>query len=896
MPLNINQLGWLPDYPDSRDMTLNELSENIIKEEESKSQDCTQLQIVRLIEDLIPIPNDHENKKKLESLKQIIRKDQNQISFLQCQSETKVFLYRRTTNYLVKDIQKKLDLIFENCHQYLDLNLEYLEKLSLENGYFGEATHNLMIYFKKIWELPSQSSIVDFDYNFDSELKGIKYYQYSLNTTIYGILDAIYQRIYQEEPNQSLIKFGDFGDKVVVIKEKLEQLNYFPFSEQDNYKESKYFFGYKTDLVIEFFQGFNGLQSDGIVGKVTREQLEKQLEEIPKRGIMYLQKRLSRDFEVPEIKFTGELDSTTKKEINKIINPSDDSDDSDITMESVKKFLIAIIKKAENSKKYCLSQTVVFSDLAQNYNKNDKNFTLLMVEQPISKNIIEIFKKELNLIKSGIEKNDYMIIIPMIYPLIQLIIRNLSDIGIHGQLDHEKMIVQAINLINIILASDQNLPLCNPYNSIENYLQDQQLLNNTDQRAQFLFEFIKGKKSGESEVDLKLIYYFLSQAEKKRLTFLVFITLDQIESIISEIEETKKPNFKQLITKINNSKKNILYQLKNMVENSEEEESNSDFFMENICKNKTILQICDERPKKTLQIPLVPELETHIKTYQDLKIPVYLCLPEFVDLSHWCSPIRNQKPLNSCTAFAAIALIEYFQNKNCDEYTNASVLFLYKVARKLMHRQGDVGASIRETMKAMVLFGIPPEEYWPYEPSKIDEEPSGFCYSYAENYKTIQYFRLDTPGLPASDLLAQIKMTLVAGIPSMFGLTIYSSIYEEFNYKRGYIPVPNKKDQVEGGHAVVAVGYDDHKIIQNSVGALLIRNSWGTNWGERGYGWLPYDYILRGLTSDWWSLLKAKWFETKNFGLGANDWKYDFGVDDGKPSSKDPLPVKPSNK
>ena len=295
--------------------------------------------------------------------------------------------------------------------------------------------------------------------------------------------------------------------------------------------------------------------------------------------------------------------------------------------------------------------------------------------------------------------------------------------------------------------------------------------------------------------------------------------------------------------------------------------------MKNISKNKTILRIGNEGQKKPLQIPLVYELEAQIKTCQDSKIPIYLCLPEFVDLSHWCSPIRNQEPLNSCTACAAIALIEYFQNRNRDQYTNASVLFLYKVARKLMHRQGDVGASIRETMKAMVLFGIPPEEYWPYEPSKIDEEPSGFCYSYAQNYQTIQYFRLDTPGLLASDLLAQIKMTLVAGIPSMFGLTIYSSIYEELNYKRGYIPVPNKKDHVEGGHAVVAVGYDDHKIIQDSVGALLIRNSWGIKWGERGYGWLPYEYILRGLTSDWWSLLKAKWFETNNFGIGANDWK-----------------------
>jgi C1A family cysteine protease len=903
MPLNINQLGWLPDYPDSRDLTLNNLSENIIKEEKSQSQDCTELQIVKLIEQLVS--DNPEHKKITENLKQTIKKNQNQIIFLQCQSETKIFLYRRMRNYLVKNIQNKLDLIFNNCLQYLDLNPEYLENLLLENGYFGEATHHLMIYFKEIWELPSQSSIVDFDYNSDREEEEIKYYQYDPSMTIYRILDTIYEEIYKKKHNnKSLIKFGDFGDEVFTLKQNLERLNYFSFPTQDNYKKSEYFFGYKTDLVVEFFQGFNGLQADGIVGTMTQKQLGKSEnnkdEKIHenKNGITYLQKRLSKDFGISEIKFTGKLeDNLTQKEINRIIKSPDDSD---ITMESVKKFLIAIIEQAENPKKYCLSQTVVFSDLTQNYNKNNnpKNSTVLMVEQPISKNIIDIFKKELNLIKPGINNNDNMIIIPIIYPLIQLVMKNLSDIGIHGQLDYEKALTQAIKLINIILAPDQNSSFCNNSNSVENYLQDQQFSNDTDQRTQFLFEFLRGRKSGESEVDLKLIYHSLSQAERKRLTFLIFITLDQIESIISEIEEhflevINKADFKQLIANIRNNKKSIRYKLKNMLDNAASDENSSNCFLENISKNKTILRIFNERQKNQLhqlQIPLVPEIETQIKTYQeDSKIPVYLCLPEFVDLSHWCSPVRNQEPLNSCTACAAIALIEYFQNRNRDEYTNASVLFLYKVARKLMHRQGDVGASIRETMKAMVLFGIPPEEYWPYEPSKIDEEPSGFCYSYAQNYQTIQYFRLDTPGLLASDLLAQIKMTLVAGLPSMFGLTIYSSIYEDVNYKRGYIPVPNKKDHVEGGHAIVAVGYDDHKIIPNSdsVGALLIRNSWGTNWGEQGYGWLPYDYILKGLTSDWWSLIKAEWFETKNFGLGANDWK---SGDSGEPIDKDKQP------
>ena len=77
-----------------------------------------------------------------------------------------------------------------------------------------------------------------------------------------------------------------------------------------------------------------------------------------------------------------------------------------------------------------------------------------------------------------------------------------------------------------------------------------------------------------------------------------------------------------------------------------------------------------------------------------------------------------------------------------------------------------------------------------------------------------------------------------------------------------------------GGHAVVAVGYDDARVIENTnpgggktTGAILVRNSWGTEWGDRGYGWLPDDYCLRGLARDWWSLLKSDWVETGQFGL-----------------------------
>lgn len=256
---------------------------------------------------------------------------------------------------------------------------------------------------------------------------------------------------------------------------------------------------------------------------------------------------------------------------------------------------------------------------------------------------------------------------------------------------------------------------------------------------------------------------------------------------------------------------------------------------------------------------------------------LFFFLPGVVDLSFWCSAIEDQGSINSCTAFAGIALMEYFSNRSSGKYIDASSLFLYKVARNLMGIFGDVGASLRETLKAMILFGVPPEKYWPYQEELVDEEPPAFCYSFAQNYQAIKYFRLDYAGITRSILLAQIKAVLAAGFPCMFGFTIYSSAYEDSNTKMGWIPVPSKIDKVIGGHAVVAVGYSDYEQVSRadgeepSQGAILVRNSWGTSWGRDGYGWLPYDYILHGLTANWWSLLKAEWFEQDSFGWGARN-------------------------
>ncbi len=218
-------------------------------------------------------------------------------------------------------------------------------------------------------------------------------------------------------------------------------------------------------------------------------------------------------------------------------------------------------------------------------------------------------------------------------------------------------------------------------------------------------------------------------------------------------------------------------------------------------------------------------------------------LPPRVDLRFKCPPVYDQGELGSCTANAIAAAIEFDLIRQQLPVVAPSRLFIYYNERAIEGTvDSDSGAQIRDGVKSVAAVGDCPETEWPYDIAKFRVKPSPACYADAQQYKVLQYQRL-TP------VLNQLRGCLAAGFPFVFGFTVYESFESPEVAKTGIVGMPALSDQVIGGHAVLAVGYDDaHQV-------FIIRNSWGLKWGQAGYFTLPYTYLgNRDLADDFWTI------------------------------------------
>jgi C1A family cysteine protease len=232
-----------------------------------------------------------------------------------------------------------------------------------------------------------------------------------------------------------------------------------------------------------------------------------------------------------------------------------------------------------------------------------------------------------------------------------------------------------------------------------------------------------------------------------------------------------------------------------------------------------------------------------------------------VDLREYFIAVSDQLDLHASTAHACAGLVEYFERRANGRLLRPSRLFLYQNSLRLAGLQGDCGTDLRTSFKAMIRCGIPPERYWPYEMDRLAAQPDAFLYTFVEPYRSASYVRLDSRKSSGIQSLQTVKSFLAAGFPAAFGFPVPNSLSSD-----GDIPYRPTFDSIVGGQAVLAVGYDD-RWLRGSRGALLVRSSWGAQWGEEGYGWLPYAYVEEELAVDFWTLLHPDWINSGEFNV-----------------------------
>ncbi len=228
-------------------------------------------------------------------------------------------------------------------------------------------------------------------------------------------------------------------------------------------------------------------------------------------------------------------------------------------------------------------------------------------------------------------------------------------------------------------------------------------------------------------------------------------------------------------------------------------------------------------------------------------------MPSKVDLRPGCPPVYDQGVLGSCTANAINAAFQYLQKSQKSKDFMPSRLFVYYNERVMLGTvDTDSGAMIRDGVKSVAKAGVCPEDMWPYDITQFTVKPTKPCYTEALKNQALVYRRV------LNTSLHQLQGALASGTPVIFGFSVYESFQGQDVARTGVVPLPPRGEKLLGGHAVLAVGYDD------ATQRFLVRNSWGAGWGDDGYCTMPYGYLTdSGLAQDFWAIYAVEATPTK---------------------------------